>query len=65
MPIKNINEFGEEENFMTSRRAIISVSDKTGVLEFAQALVDLDFEIVSTGGTYNAIHAAGILQFHY
>lgn len=45
---------------MASRRAIISVSDKTGVLEFARALVDLDFEIVSTGGTYNAIHAAGI-----
>lgn len=45
---------------MVSRRAIISVSDKTGVLDFARALVDLDFEIVSTGGTYNAIHAAGI-----
>lgn len=45
---------------MASRRAIISVSDKTGVLEFARALSELDFEIVSTGGTYQAIHDAGI-----
>ncbi len=45
---------------MASRRAIISVSDKTGVLEFAKALVELDFEIVSTGGTYHAIADAGI-----
>ena len=45
---------------MASRRAIISVSDKTGVLEFAKALTELDFEIVSTGGTYKAISEAGI-----
>lgn len=45
---------------MASRRALISVSDKTGVLEFAKALVELDFEIVSTGGTYKAIADAGI-----
>ena len=32
---------------MSKRRAIISVSDKRGVAEFAKALVDLDFEIVS------------------
>ena len=32
-------------------RALISVSDKTGVVEFARALVDLRFELVSTGGT--------------
>ena len=33
------------------KRALISVSDKTGVVEFARALVDLGFEIISTGGT--------------
>lgn len=33
------------------RRALISVSDKRGVVEFAQGLVALGFEIVSTGGT--------------
>lgn len=45
---------------MASRRAIISVSDKTGVVEFARALAELDFEIVSTGGTYKEIFDAGI-----
>lgn len=33
------------------KRALISVSDKTGILEFAQALVAKDIEILSTGGT--------------
>lgn len=42
------------------KRAVISVSDKTGVLDFARALVELDYEIVSTGGTYKAISEAGI-----
>lgn len=43
-----------------SRRAIISVSDKTGVVEFAKALVELGFEIVSTGGTFKTIKEAGV-----
>ncbi|MDH6365207.1 phosphoribosylaminoimidazolecarboxamide formyltransferase/IMP cyclohydrolase [Enterococcus sp. PF1-24] len=42
------------------RRALISVSDKTGVIEFAKNLVDLDFEIISTGGTKVALEAAGV-----
>src|SRR5574337_703354 len=33
------------------RRALISVSDKTGVLELAKALADMNVEIISTGGT--------------
>ncbi|WP_144392303.1 bifunctional phosphoribosylaminoimidazolecarboxamide formyltransferase/IMP cyclohydrolase [Pleionea sediminis] len=33
------------------RRALISVSDKTGVIDFAKQLSDLDIEILSTGGT--------------
>ena len=33
------------------RRALISVSDKTGLVEFARALTALNIEIISTGGT--------------
>jgi phosphoribosylaminoimidazolecarboxamide formyltransferase/IMP cyclohydrolase len=42
------------------RRALISVSDKTGLVETARALAELGIEIVSTGGTRAAIAAAGI-----
>jgi phosphoribosylaminoimidazolecarboxamide formyltransferase / IMP cyclohydrolase len=35
------------------KRALISVSDKTGILEFAQALYKMGVEILSTGGTYD------------
>ena len=42
------------------RRALISVSDKTGLIEFARALVALNIEIISTGGTAKSLHAAGI-----
>jgi phosphoribosylaminoimidazolecarboxamide formyltransferase/IMP cyclohydrolase len=42
------------------RRALISVSDKTGLIETAQALHDLGVELISTGGTKAAIAAAGI-----
>ncbi len=42
------------------KRAIISVSDKTGVVEFAKGLEELGFEIISTGGTAKALTEAGI-----
>ena len=42
------------------QRALISVSDKTGLLDFAQTLIDLGVEIISTGGTEKALTAAGI-----
>ena len=42
------------------RRALISVSDKTGLLDFARALAQLKVEIVSTGGTAKALAAAGL-----
>jgi phosphoribosylaminoimidazolecarboxamide formyltransferase/IMP cyclohydrolase len=42
------------------RRALISVSDKTGLIEFARALAALNIEIISTGGTAKSLHAAGI-----
>ncbi len=40
--------------------ALISVSDKTGVVEFARGLVELGATILSTGGTANAIRTAGV-----
>jgi phosphoribosylaminoimidazolecarboxamide formyltransferase/IMP cyclohydrolase len=42
------------------RRALISVSDKTGLIETARALAELGVELVSTGGTRAAIAEAGI-----
>ncbi|MBI5939512.1 MAG: bifunctional phosphoribosylaminoimidazolecarboxamide formyltransferase/IMP cyclohydrolase [Caulobacterales bacterium] len=42
------------------RRALLSVSDKTGLVEAAKVLVDLGVELVSTGGTRAAIAAAGL-----
>ena len=42
------------------RRALVSVSDKTGIVEFAAALRALDIDILSTGGTRRAIAEAGI-----
>ena len=42
------------------KRALISVSDKTGIVEFAQSLIGYGFEIVSTGGTLKALKGAGV-----
>jgi phosphoribosylaminoimidazolecarboxamide formyltransferase/IMP cyclohydrolase len=42
------------------RRALVSVSDKRGVVELARALADKGVEILSTGGTAAALTAAGI-----
>jgi phosphoribosylaminoimidazolecarboxamide formyltransferase/IMP cyclohydrolase len=42
------------------RRALLSVSDKTGVVEFARGLRELGIELVSTGGTAQAIRDAGL-----
>lgn len=41
-------------------RALISVSDKTGVAEFAAGLASLGWEILSTGGTYSLLKSQGI-----
>lgn len=42
------------------RRALISVSDKTGVADFAKGLAALGVEILSTGGTASALREAGL-----
>ena len=48
------------QNLRPVRRALISVSDKTGLVEFAQSLAKLGVELVSTGGTAKALSAAGL-----
>ncbi|MCR3921401.1 MAG: bifunctional phosphoribosylaminoimidazolecarboxamide formyltransferase/IMP cyclohydrolase [Firmicutes bacterium] len=45
---------------MTSKLALLSVSDKTGVVEFAQGLVTEGFTLISTGGTKKTLDAAGV-----
>jgi phosphoribosylaminoimidazolecarboxamide formyltransferase / IMP cyclohydrolase len=42
------------------RRALLSVSDKSGIVDFARGLVELGVEIVSTGGTARALAEAGV-----
>jgi len=45
---------------MTSRRALLSVSDKTGLIEFAHGLATAGYDILSTGGTAKTLREAGI-----
>ncbi|SEN73952.1 bifunctional phosphoribosylaminoimidazolecarboxamide formyltransferase/IMP cyclohydrolase [Lihuaxuella thermophila] len=42
------------------RRALVSVSDKTGIVELARELAKLEIEIISTGGTYRVLREAGV-----
>ncbi len=42
------------------KRALLSVSDKTGLVDFARGLADLGVELVSTGGTAAALREAGL-----
>ena len=42
-------------------RALLSVSDKTGIVEFAKELESLGVEIISTGGTYKKLEEEGII----
>lgn len=43
-----------------SKRAILSVYDKTGLIELAQGLVDLGWELVASGGSAKALRQAGL-----
>ena len=47
-------------NSLSAMNALISVSDKTGVAEFAAALVALGFNLLSTGGTAKLLQEAGL-----
>ena len=57
MPASN---FPSPPDIVRVRRALISVSDKTGLTDAAQALVALGVELVSTGGTRATLAAAGL-----
>lgn len=48
------------QNLVKVGRALLSVSDKTGLVEFGRALSGFGVEILSTGGTFKALKEAGI-----
>src|SRR3954454_15827070 len=50
----------ENDGAIQVRRALLSVSDKTGVADFARGLAELGVEILSTGGTAAALREAGV-----
>ena len=45
---------------MASKQALISVSDKTGIIDFAKGLSKLEIEIFSTGGTAAVLKKSGV-----
>src|SRR5437867_7658935 len=51
---------GNELGLVKIRRALISVSDKTGIVDFARELKRFDIEIISTGGTAKALRDGGV-----
>lgn len=48
------------EPMLKIRRALVSVSDKRGIVEFAKGLTEFGVEIISTGGTFAALADAGV-----
>jgi phosphoribosylaminoimidazolecarboxamide formyltransferase / IMP cyclohydrolase len=48
------------EHLRCASRALISVTDKSGVVEFARALADYGIELISTGGTREVLREAGL-----
>ena len=42
------------------KRALVSVTNKEGIVEFCKGLVELGFEIVSTGGTLKKLNDEGV-----
>jgi phosphoribosylaminoimidazolecarboxamide formyltransferase / IMP cyclohydrolase len=55
-----VNVERADERLAVPRRALLSVSDKTGLVEFARGLVALGIELVSTGGTARALRDGGL-----
>jgi phosphoribosylaminoimidazolecarboxamide formyltransferase/IMP cyclohydrolase len=55
-----VDAFKAAEAMPVPRRALLSVSDKSGLAEFGAGLVRLGFELVSTGGTARTLRAAGL-----
>ncbi len=46
--------------YLPITRAVLSVTDKTGIAEFGRFLADAGVELISTGGTFSALRAAGL-----
>ncbi len=46
----------QHPDLISVKRALISVSDKSGIVDFARALTGFGVEILSTGGTYKLLH---------
>jgi phosphoribosylaminoimidazolecarboxamide formyltransferase/IMP cyclohydrolase len=59
-PSGSIDVARAEAGSAVPRRALLSVSDKSGLVEFARGLVDERFELVSTGGTARVLRDAGL-----
>ena len=55
---ENTPEIQGDEDLRMIRRALVTVSDKTGVVDFCQHLVSLGIEILSTGGTAKTLRDA-------
>ena len=47
-------------DIVPAKRALLSVSDKTGIVDFAKALADAGIDLISTGGTRKVIEEAGL-----
>src|SRR5579859_7401784 len=56
----SVTELQQAAEGVRVSRALISVSDKTGLVEFARGLAELGIELVSTGGTARELAAAGL-----
>ncbi len=56
----DVDGSGRAGDAIRVRRALVSVSDKTGVVDFGKTLASLGVEILSTGGTATALREAGI-----
>src|SRR5215203_5242097 len=59
-PATDTQQENLEDGQIKVRRALISVSDKTGVADFAKALAEAGVEILSSGGTATALREAGV-----
>src|ERR1700744_5695019 len=57
---KTTTENAGDAGLRVVRRALLSVTDKTGLVEFARALAEHNVELVSTGGTAKALRDAGL-----
>src|SRR5882672_6756437 len=60
MAEQRIEESDLEPGEVRVRRALLSVSDKRGIVEFAKGLQDLGVELISTGGTATRLKDAGL-----